>query len=303
MSQNDHQQPDTGNGEDWLFEGTGIGALLSEERKKKGLDYDQIYLLTRLRPSTLEALEKEDWDCLPPPVFVTGYIRSYARALGLEEDRAVEVYQKAAPVETRPSRPLPRHFKGKKSLFILLIFLLVVMVSAYYLWKEYPARERVLQIPGKGSLTGGKISKSGDIRETPPEPVAASLNKNEEGPKVSGAVTGPVPIVISPGDFPSEEEKKPAKGPVSETPEMILKANIRERTWVRIFVDDQPPKEYTFRPDRNPEWRAKEGFELLIGNAGGIDLEFNGEKIENLGDPGQVVRVRLPRNYERRMQD
>jgi hypothetical protein len=80
---------------------------------------------------------------------------------------------------------------------------------------------------------------------------------------------------------------------------MTLKAYVREGTWLRIFVDDQDPKEYIFRPGSQPEWRAKAGFELLVGNAGGIELEFEGKKIENLGALGQVVRLRLPEEYER----
>jgi hypothetical protein len=42
------------------------------------------------------------------------------------------------------------------------------------------------------------------------------------------------------------------------------------------------------------------GFELLIGNAGGIDFELNGKKVGPIGRPGQVVRVRLPGDYDRR---
>jgi cytoskeleton protein RodZ len=84
---------------------------------------------------------------------------------------------------------------------------------------------------------------------------------------------------------------------------MLLKAKVMESTWVRISVDDRPPKEYIFSRDTKPEWGAKQGFDLLIGNAGGIVLEFNGEKIENLGDPGQVVRIRLPKGRERSVND
>ena len=53
-------------------------------------------------------------------------------------------------------------------------------------------------------------------------------------------------------------------------------------------MDQQDPKEYMFRPGSSPEWKAKEGFELLIGNACGIGFEFNGRKIDNLGERGQL---------------
>ena len=79
---------------------------------------------------------------------------------------------------------------------------------------------------------------------------------------------------------------------------LVLKAVIRERTWVRIFVDDRDPKEYIFQPGSEPEWTAKQGFELLVGNAGGIKLELNGKRIEDLGKRGEVVRLRLPKDNE-----
>ena len=77
----------------------------------------------------------------------------------------------------------------------------------------------------------------------------------------------------------------------------ILTASVRERTWIKISVDGGDPKEYIFDPGNRHEWKARKGFDLLIGNAGGIDLEFNGEKIENIGAPGQVVRLVFPQYY------
>lgn len=64
-------------------------------------------------------------------------------------------------------------------------------------------------------------------------------------------------------------------------------------------MDDQGPKEYMFRPGSHLQWKATKGFEILIGNAGGIDLEFSGTEIKNLGGHGKVVRLRLPEDYER----
>lgn len=315
MGQNDHQKPDAGNGEEWLFGGISIGALLLRERKKKGLDHDQIYLMTRLRPSILEALESEDWDHLPAPVLVTGYIRSYARALGLEEDGAVELYQKAAPFDTKPLGLISEIPKTRKNLYlpVFVILFLLALAAAYYVWKEYPTGERVSHSPATLSSAGDNVSKSKDVQQAPAKPGPAVMSDQKEAP----AVPEPVPEQAeptSPDDLSAREGKIPSSAaqrrsldspssPENEAPKMLLKAKVRERTWVRISVDDHPPKEYIFSRDTQPEWRAKQGFDLLIGNAGGIVLEFNGEKIENLGDPGQVVRIRLPKGRERSVHD
>ena len=68
---------------------------------------------------------------------------------------------------------------------------------------------------------------------------------------------------------------------------------------MRIRIDGDKPKEYILAPESQPQWRAEKVFELLIGNAGGIDLEFNGKKMEDLGKQGQVIRLRLPIEDER----
>lgn len=93
---------------------------------------------------------------------------------------------------------------------------------------------------------------------------------------------------------------EPEISPEVTKPELILTASVLEKTWIRVFVDGENPKEYIFNPGSNPVWRASEGFELLIGNAGGIELKLNGQEIKKLGSPGQVVHLNLPEGYIRK---
>ncbi|MFW6148020.1 MAG: DUF4115 domain-containing protein, partial [Thermodesulfobacteriota bacterium] len=84
--------------------------------------------------------------------------------------------------------------------------------------------------------------------------------------------------------------------PVS--PQFTLTAKVTKRTWIAIYVDDQPVKEYLFQPGETFSWQADQGFDILVGNAGGIDLILNGEEIGPLGAEGKVVRVKLPESEE-----
>ena len=59
----------------------GVGDTLRTERERRGLDHTQVSEMTRIRPYILEALEREQWDRLPPRVIVSGFIRSYSRSL------------------------------------------------------------------------------------------------------------------------------------------------------------------------------------------------------------------------------
>jgi cytoskeleton protein RodZ len=66
-----------------------LGALLRETRLRKGLTFADIEGVTRINRHYLEALEAEHYDVLPAPVYARGFLRSYARVLGLDPQEAV----------------------------------------------------------------------------------------------------------------------------------------------------------------------------------------------------------------------
>ena len=292
---------DLENGEQGSLGRTEIGAFLRDGREKKGLSFAQVSEITKLRPYVLEALENEDWDRIPSPAFVSGFIRSYARALGLEEGKAITLYQKASPVEASPPKLLVEPVRSRKTLAFTLIIFLLVMISFYYLWKGYSTSERVLISPEAIRPGSDNVIKSERIQELQKgiEAVPSiKQNKEELAPKIDPEVAD-LQMPVDPLEENEGIKISPAASGI-KTPELTLNANVREKTWIRIFVDNSDPREYIFHPGRHLEWRAKKGFDLLIGNAGGIDFEFNGEKIENFGIPGQVVRLRLPKDYKRK---
>jgi hypothetical protein len=48
------------------------------------------------------------------------------------------------------------------------------------------------------------------------------------------------------------------------------------------------------QPGETVEWTADEGFDILVGNAGGIEFSLNGDPLGYLGPEGKVVRLKLP---------
>jgi len=303
---------------------SGVGAYLRKEREKRGLTYAQVTEKTKIRPHILEAVEKEDWEHLPAPVFVRGFVRSYARALGISEDRVEELYETTRPEEVPAAASLrrPAGGRGNRAVFVIVPLLAVAVALVLYFLavpepgnrgkeeSEIPSSmEAKVQEPEepRKSDTGSGRAPTEEAGEPAYAPDHTPLATSPEGASAVTAVQAETTESSPPEEAPAKPEERSeseaAVSPGGGGPELILKAHVKEGTWLRIFVDEQEPKEYILRPGSEPEWKAKEGFELLIGNAGGIDLEFNGEKIEKLGALGQVVRLRLPRNYERRSQD
>jgi hypothetical protein len=63
-----------------------------------------------------------------------------------------------------------------------------------------------------------------------------------------------------------------------------------EATWVRVPPDGGEPTEETLAPGAVREWRSTGRFRVTLCNAGGVELELDGQALPALGEPGWVVR-------------
>jgi cytoskeleton protein RodZ len=75
----------------------GPGSLLKKARERQGLSAAAVAAQLHLQTDTIDSLERDDYDTLPGPVFVQGYLRNYARLLGLKEAAVVAAYQRLFP--------------------------------------------------------------------------------------------------------------------------------------------------------------------------------------------------------------
>ncbi|MBW1998500.1 MAG: DUF4115 domain-containing protein, partial [Deltaproteobacteria bacterium] len=150
--------------------------------------------------------------------------------------------------------------------------------------------EKGIAGPGERDLSGGAVaplSREGQEEETQAGEIAPEATPGGEtgaavGSEASGMAAVPAPVPGEPG---------------TSTETLTLTGIVKDKTWVRICVDDEDPKEYIFKPGSRPQWQAKHGFYILVGNAAGIDFNFNGKIIENLGEIGRVKRLRLPKEF------
>src|SRR3954469_13223087 len=66
-----------------------FGERIKREREMRGVSLEEIAESTKIGKRNLEALETEDFDKLPGGIFNKGFVRAYAKYLGLDEDQAV----------------------------------------------------------------------------------------------------------------------------------------------------------------------------------------------------------------------
>jgi cytoskeleton protein RodZ len=301
----------------------GLGAFLRREREKRNLSHEQVAELTRLRRHMVAALEEEDWDKLPPPVFVKGFVKSYAKALGLDQKEVLDLYERVPrPEAETPKLVLEPRRASKRPLVFVLAMAVVLAAILLFAWQAYWSEEKAVPPPEAETPTPPPEPA---VPPAPPEPLEEKgpEQRVEPGYEASEAlspvrepeaapmteeprVAGEEPRVEVSPEMPEEPEAAPEQelpleavsGPAEAAEWHVLKAVVEDRTWVRITVDDGEPREYIFQPGSRPQWKAKNGFDLVIGNAAGIDFEFNGQNIEDLGELGQVVRLKLPKGYE-----
>jgi len=72
-----------------------------------------------------------------------------------------------------------------------------------------------------------------------------------------------------------------------------LMITCHERTWVSVVIDGSEKKEYMLNAEDIIVVNARDNFDLLIGNAGGVKLNLNGKEVELSGQSGEVKRVKV----------
>lgn len=298
MDQSNHNKKEKDAQED-----VSLGSLLKRSREERHIDLDEAFRVTRIRRHTLEALENEQWDKLPSQVFVKGFLRTYAEFLGLDKEMVLTYYQRISPFEKDKSDILkqvsPQAARWHLKIIIPLLALAFILSVIYLNRKNISIVEKAFQYMGtQGPVKEEEepVAKEGtkalDERDT--EQLSLSnekkLEKEEKAPSKPKSIEEP--LVLEDTGIAKETSEEPLP------PRFILTANVKGRTWIAIYVDDEPVKEYLFQPGDTVKWTADKGFDILVGNAGGIEFFLNGNQIGHLGAEGKVVRLKLPEGYE-----
>jgi cytoskeletal protein RodZ len=241
-------------------ESVAFGAWLRQQREMREITLREISEATKISLRYLEALEEERFDLLPATLFARGFLRQYARYVGLDPDEAVNrllVAQKAA--EPDDAEAAGERDRGGTSFSlskpgvtlrnVLLVLGLVLVLLALVLLVP-----RLMERRGSGEAPPGLVpSESRAERpELPPQPP----------PETTGA-----PLTVT--------------------------LDFREDCWVEASVDGEPRIAEMRVQGESLQLQAEESVELRLGDAGVVDLEVNGEPYDLHAQPGQVRAITL----------
>jgi len=202
--------------------------MLRAARLARGLERERVASMLHLGERLIEALEDEDYSKLPGPVFVRGYIRNYARLLGIEEQPILDAYGSRLPQEERMAplggmagpRPLGSGHLGVRVVTGIVVIGLAFLVGLWAKAKLYPEGETTVVAAFDGGLaTRGEISRSGDTsvddgmnaggEELSFGPPTEEPREQEPDFAESVAVGRPVPPKVGSGALPGATSPTP----------------------------------------------------------------------------------------------
>ncbi|MBI5492962.1 MAG: helix-turn-helix domain-containing protein [Deltaproteobacteria bacterium] len=271
------------------------GENLKRERERRGVTLKQMHEATKVQTKHLEALEADDYSSLPHPAFVRGFIKSYCKVLGLDDTDALlryEMYlrENAPPsgvkdsaavregeIWQEPINRLRERLPGKATRNIaVLVAAGVAIMVIFYLFSGRHKKVSVQAEQDETAAVKTEDQKIAEPHEALPEPAPPAVK--------DGAGTGngkTVPEAVKPP--PDVDAKSHA-----------LTVRASERTWIRVRIDNDEPFDVMLQKGESIVWKAGRNLSVLVGNAGGVDMVFDGKKLQSLGKSGAVVSLVLP---------
>jgi cytoskeleton protein RodZ len=258
-----------------------FGEELRREREIRGISLKEIADATKISKRFLDAIEHNDHKTLPAPVFTRGFVREYARYLGLNAEEMVNRYNFAAAGDDRieksihldrltqpqaPVKPIkPMKPRGIPPAYaridrnVVVTAVIVIALIAVAVWAVRNRREVTARIDGLESHdTVGTVHAA-----TTAAPVQA-------------------PAAVVPPPNPA----------AADTLRLVVEAT--DDSWINLDADGKSVYKDDMHQGDKRTFEAKDGFRFRrIGNAAGVTLTLNDVKVPALGRTGQVLHDRI----------
>jgi cytoskeletal protein RodZ len=287
---------------------------LKATREALGLSLEDVFNQTRVRVAYLQAIENKEFHLLPVPVYTKNFIKIYARALGIDSEPIIKDYENYLNSLKEAQTLPPENVSGKKLLsaritshkthWVIVFVLMAIIVVSWIIYKQYESSSNIIN-------STNRITNA--IRQNQEQNVKSSFNTTvpvAEQTKANHApalneINKQLPVEKQTTSGNSENSNvKPFIKQISPPVENIQTASDRgeanllviraiEETWMRVKADQNPSFQILLKPGEKFERKAA-NFDIYIGNAGGIKIQFKGKDMEDLGKTGDVVHLRLP---------
>jgi cytoskeletal protein RodZ len=251
-----------------------LGDEFRSAREARGLTLSDVAEQLHIRSVYLNAIETEDWKAIGAPVYIRGFIRTYARFLGLDGESAIGRYNETVPAERPSSAPAAilsaDDDGGGLSLWAVLAIVVAIGLVGFvgYEWWSYTqgggAREPVAGASPAPSAVASLPAASVVPSAAAPPAAAAQPTPASAGSAV-GAENGPTPHRIT--------------------------IRLTQRSWLHVAVDGAAQLEGLY-PAGTLRTFSGNAADVRAGNAGGVTVSVDGRPPVLLGKDGDVVEQR-----------
>ena len=292
-----------------------FGERLRREREMRGITLDDIAATTKIGTRLLRALEDEQFDLLPGGIFNKGYVRAYAKYVGIDEERAVADYlqavhevapgghvaadQIAASRFERSSYDEATTGRGSTLPVVPILIALVLIAGIAGGWRLYRERQRDQQPRAAMAVTPDTTTQG----STPTSPAASTsiTEKSSSAETGSGATSHGRADVLASASHSADARANtpmPVTAPVSPAPntnnnnnaanpagDKLFELTVRpkDRAWVSIKSDGKFVVRGIIKPPDVKTIHASSEVVFWTGNAGAVEVSFNGQNVPLTG--------------------
>ncbi len=257
----------------------GPGNRLAKARSVLGMSTDEVAAELRLSSRQVMALENGDYESLPGPTYVRGYLRNFARLVGLPVDEILAAYveQTATAEAVVPvSPPVERQVKSSDRHVKLATYVLVVVLAGLVVaWWQSRQQETassldiVAAAPQESIASGPELATA---TQGPAEFAAAADAATETPPS---ATDGQSP------DAQTDVAVAPETAMPAPPPEARLILRFQEDCWTDIR--DGREERLVYETVKAGSTRALAGvppYSIFLGNARGVTIEYEGRTVD-----------------------
>lgn len=286
--------------------------MLRRARSAVGFSVEDMAGRLNLDPKIVRYLENDDYDKLAAPTFVRGYLRGYARLLGLPPEPVLEAFNRRGFEPPRLRADIASKSQARSSdvlmrfgTFLVIAGLAVLVVlwwqNERVLGSSRPTTEPEPSVVGSPAtdadlLTSEAPSAAGQADatessttplETESEPAAArgesqvADNPIRLAPALDLTLPATAPTQAAVETPPADEASAPPPGAVPQP--NLLRMSFKHDSWVEVYDGDGERLYYDFaKKGRTLELRGTTPYRVLLGYARDARIEYNGQVFDHL---------------------
>lgn len=255
-----------------------VGEYLRQVRERLGFSVYDVEKETKILSRYITMMEEGNFEGLPGHAYAIGFLRSYAKFLGIESDEMVRVYKEKypdeeanfiinPPEESSSALAEANHVPLKPWKVVAIVAAIIVAAGAgllYYLGTE---RDR-------GTAQNNAPIVNGDAGQEPNNQEPNTQDTNQE------------PVTQEPtNQEPTGQE--PDQGAVTEQLEVVVSA-VYANCWIGVTVDGKY-SDTTLAKGEEATFTAQESVKIKFGSAGAVEVTVDGVKQASLGGIGDVL--------------